>query len=157
MVIESDNDAKVHVQNRLCSEEKPFLTKPSTRLRNQRSKNSELELVGSHLSIVKHSDDDDDDDEFSLVNMPKYSRFYQQNQLAWTPLITPKFVINLFLICSLLFVPIGIILYFTSNNIYEFKYDYTDCIDLQSTKNLTCHSQLAKNYKYKCTCRVFFQ
>ena len=76
--------------------------------------------------------------------------------MAWTPLITPKFVINLFLICSLLFVPIGIILYFTSNNIYEFKYDYTDCIDLQSTKNLTCHSQLAKNYKYKCTCRVFF-
>lgn len=68
--------------------------------------------------------------------------------------MTPKFVINLFLICSLLFVPIGIILHYTSSNIYEFKYDYTDCLDLRS--NRTCNDVLTRSPDYECKCRIYF-
>ncbi len=70
-------------------------------------------------------------------------------------MLTPKFVINLFLICSIIFIPIGILLYYTSLNIYEFKYDYTDCFDFNHAIH-TCHSQLSKNISYKCKCRVYF-
>ncbi len=70
--------------------------------------------------------------------------------------MTPKFVINLFLISSFFFIPIGIILYFTSLNIHEFKHDYTDCNDTRHT-NESCDSQLIKNISYNCKCRIFFQ
>jgi hypothetical protein len=76
--------------------------------------------------------------------------------LAWKPLMTPKFVINLFLMCSLLFVPIGVVIQYTSNSIYEFKYDYTDCVDLNSKENQTCNEILIRNPDYDCKCRIYF-
>jgi len=36
----------------------------------------------------------------------------------------------------------------------EFKYDYTDCLDLNSV-NETCHNQLSANLDYACTCRIY--
>ena len=61
---------------------------------------------------------------FSLFEIYTYYQNYltHLNQLekAWKPMLTPKFVINLFLICSIVFVPVGILLYFTSNNVNLF-------------------------------------
>ncbi len=36
----------------------------------------------------------------------------------------------------------------------EFKYDYTDCLDLNSF-NETCHDQLSAKLDYQCTCRIY--
>ena len=36
----------------------------------------------------------------------------------------------------------------------EFKYDYTDCFDLNSV-NETCHNQLSAKLDYECTCRIY--
>lgn len=114
--------------------------------------NLTVSFNGSHLSIVQNFDNTT-----NYINKPNASAFTQQRQLAWRPLITPKFVINLFLVSSVIFIPIGILLYFTSNNIYEFKYDYTDCIDFTSLNNKTCHEQMILNEDYQCTCRIYFK
>ncbi|CAF0722003.1 unnamed protein product [Brachionus calyciflorus] len=92
---------------------------------------------------------------YTSSNRPQETDFYQQKLNAWKPLLTPKFVINLFLICSILFIPISIILFFTSNSIYEAKYDYTDCLDYNN-KSYTCHKQLLQNISYNCVCRIYF-
>lgn len=36
----------------------------------------------------------------------------------------------------------------------EFKYDYTDCLDLNSA-NETCHNRLSAKLDYECTCRIY--
>jgi hypothetical protein len=54
---------------------------------------------------------------YTYINKPRDSNISQQKLMAWTPMLTPKLVINLFAICSIIFLPIGIILYFNSDNV----------------------------------------
>jgi len=58
---------------------------------------------------------------------PKNSAFRQQRLKAWQPILTPKSVIPAFLIIGLIFVPLGIGLYITSENVKEITMDYTEC------------------------------
>lgn len=91
--------------------------------------------------------------DLSFINKPQNSKFQQQYLTAWTPLLTPKFVFFLFIVCSFVFIPIGIVLFISSNEIYEYHNDYTDCIDIK-TFNLTCHDQIVRNSSYSCKCRI---
>ncbi|KAG4097843.1 Lem3/Cdc50 [Neocallimastix lanati (nom. inval.)] len=60
-------------------------------------------------------------------NRPEDTPFKQQRLKAWQPLLTPINVIPLFLIIGIIFIPIGIGLYLSSESINEIILDYTNC------------------------------
>ncbi|KAJ8509689.1 hypothetical protein OPV22_000123 [Ensete ventricosum] len=60
---------------------------------------------------------------------PKYSKFTQQELPACKPILTPKWVISVFTLVGVIFVPIGIAALMASNSVVEIvdRYD-TECI-----------------------------
>lgn len=52
---------------------------------------------------------------------PENTAFKQQRLPAWQPILTAGTVLPAFFIIGLIFIPIGIGLYVTSNNIKEFE------------------------------------
>ncbi|ORX84228.1 Lem3/Cdc50 [Anaeromyces robustus] len=60
-------------------------------------------------------------------NRPADTAFKQQKLKSWQPLLTPKNVIPIFLIIGILFLPIGIALYLSSESVKEIVLDYTNC------------------------------
>lgn len=57
---------------------------------------------------------------------PYDNAFTQQKMAAWQPVLSPPWVIALFLIIFIIFVPIGIFILIASNNIQEIEIDYTN-------------------------------
>ncbi|CAL1541280.1 unnamed protein product [Lymnaea stagnalis] len=82
---------------------------------------------------------------------PKETKFKQQNLPAWQPILTASTVLPAFFAIGLAFIPLGVALLITSNNVKELTIDYTNCkmLDSDSTcaeffKNIsntgqTCH------------------
>ncbi|TPX33245.1 hypothetical protein SmJEL517_g03849 [Synchytrium microbalum] len=64
---------------------------------------------------------------------PANTAFKQQRLKAWQPVLTPKAVLPLFFIVGIIFVPIGIGLYVTSQKVNEVMFDYTDCSNAPAT------------------------
>jgi hypothetical protein len=62
------------------------------------------------------------------------SAFKQQRLPAWQPILTAGTVLPTFFILGVAFVPTGIGMLWFSDNVQEFKLDYTDCL---STVNKT--------------------
>jgi len=60
-------------------------------------------------------------------NRPADTAFKQQKLKSWQPLLTPKNVIPIFFIIGIIFVPIGIVLYLSSESVDEIILDYTNC------------------------------
>ncbi|KAL1204808.1 ALA-interacting subunit 3 [Cardamine amara subsp. amara] len=60
---------------------------------------------------------------------PKYSKFTQQELPACKPILTPGWVISTFLLVSVIFIPLGVISLFASQDVVEIvdRYD-NDCI-----------------------------
>jgi len=58
---------------------------------------------------------------------PKNSAFKQQRLKAWQPILTPKSVIPTFFVIGVVFIPLGIGLYITSQSVHEIIMDYTQC------------------------------
>ncbi|XP_065586997.1 cell cycle control protein 50A isoform X2 [Cyrtonyx montezumae] len=56
---------------------------------------------------------------------PDNTAFKQQRLPAWQPILTAGTVLPAFFIIGLIFIPIGIGIYVTSNNIREYEIDYT--------------------------------
>lgn len=58
-------------------------------------------------------------------NRPKYSRFTQQELPACKPILTPKWVISVFLLVGIVFIPIGVVSLLASRNVVEIvdRYD----------------------------------
>ncbi|KAM3268413.1 ALA-interacting subunit 1 [Capsicum chacoense] len=58
-------------------------------------------------------------------NRPKYSRFTQQELPACKPILTPKWVISVFLIVGIVFIPIGVVSLLASRDVVEIidRYD----------------------------------
>ncbi|KAG7511348.1 cell cycle control protein 50A-like [Solea senegalensis] len=85
---------------------------------------------------------------------PDNTAFKQQRLLAWQPILTAGTVLPAFFVIGIFFLPIGIGLFVTSNNIKEFEIDYTG-VDLDSP----CYS-CAKNFSWNsttpCVCTVDF-
>ncbi|KAG1936319.1 transmembrane protein 30Aa [Pimephales promelas] len=85
---------------------------------------------------------------------PDNTAFKQQRLPAWQPILTAGTVLPAFFMIGLIFIPIGIGLFVTSNNIKEFEIDYTG-VDMSSP----CYN-CAQNYSWNstsvCTCSVPF-
>lgn len=58
---------------------------------------------------------------------PENTAFKQQRLPAWQPILTAGTVLPAFFIIGLIFIPIGIGLYVTSNNIKEFEVTSVTC------------------------------
>ncbi|KAH6941222.1 hypothetical protein HPB50_015112 [Hyalomma asiaticum] len=81
---------------------------------------------------------------------PSSSAFKQQRLSAWQPILTAGTVLPTFFVIGLAFVPIGIGLLVSSNEVQEFQFDYTDC--KEKGKNVTCASVIQNDIKKTCVC-----
>ncbi|KAL2613457.1 hypothetical protein R1flu_025149 [Riccia fluitans] len=68
---------------------------------------------------------------------PKYSRFTQQELPACKPLLTPGWVIAIFMIVGVVFIPIGAVTLLASNGVVEIVQEYEN----QCTRNFTTREQ----------------
>ncbi|TSO25219.1 Collagen alpha-1(XII) chain [Bagarius yarrelli] len=83
---------------------------------------------------------------------PDNTAFKQQRLPAWQPVLTAVTVLPVFFIIGLLFIPIGIGLFVTSNTIKEFEIDYTGVE--QSSPCFICSQP--SSFKQPCKCTVPF-
>lgn len=81
---------------------------------------------------------------------PSSSAFKQQRLSAWQPILTAGTVLPTFFVIGLAFVPIGIGLLVSSNEVQEFQFDYTDC--KEKGRNVTCASVIENDIKKTCVC-----
>jgi len=86
---------------------------------------------------------------------PKNTAFTQQRLAAWRPTFSVQSVLPVFVIVSLAFIPLGVILLITSRSAVEYSYDYTDC-DSTEMPSIKCSSIRLDTTKMfeKCTCRI---
>lgn len=63
---------------------------------------------------------------------PPNTAFRQQRLKAWQPILTPKTVLPVFFIITIIFAPIGGLLLYASNQVQEITLDYTNCISASS-------------------------
>ncbi|XP_046877326.1 cell cycle control protein 50A-like [Hypomesus transpacificus] len=85
---------------------------------------------------------------------PDNTAFKQQRLPAWQPILTAGTVLPAFFVIGLIFIPIGIGLYVTSNNIKEFEIDYTG-VDM-SSPCFNCSQSFSWNTSRPCTCVLPF-
>lgn len=85
---------------------------------------------------------------------PDNTAFKQQRLPAWQPILTAGTVLPAFFAIGVIFIPIGIGLYVTSNNIREFEIDYTG-IDA-SSPCFNCSQSYSWNNTTPCTCSLSF-
>ncbi|KAG7460640.1 hypothetical protein MATL_G00200850 [Megalops atlanticus] len=83
---------------------------------------------------------------------PDNTAFKQQRLPAWQPVLTAGTVLPAFFVIGFLFIPIGIGLYVTSNNIKEFEIDYTG--DNVMSPCFNCSQSYSWNST--CTCAMSF-
>jgi hypothetical protein len=57
---------------------------------------------------------------------PKYTKFTQQELPACKPLLTPKWVITIFMVVGIIFIPIGAVTLLASNKVVEIVHRYDD-------------------------------
>uniref|UniRef100_A0A8B9L260 Cell cycle control protein n=1 Tax=Astyanax mexicanus TaxID=7994 RepID=A0A8B9L260_ASTMX len=88
----------------------------------------------------------------SKSKKPDNTAFKQQRLPAWQPILTAGTVLPAFFVIGLIFIPIGIGLFVTSNNIREFEIDYTG-VDTNSPCNRCSQTY---SWNISCTCSVPF-
>jgi len=84
---------------------------------------------------------------------PTDSDFKQQRLPAWQPILTAGSVLPLFFVIGVAFVSIGVGVFYFSNQVVEYSFDYTDCNSTQGD-NKTC-AELTKDKKIEdrtCKC-----
>lgn len=84
---------------------------------------------------------------------PSNSAFKQQKLPAWQPILTAGTVLPTFFIIGLAFIPVGIGLLVSSNQVQEKQYEYTLCTS-SSNNSVTCDSLLSEGVQ-NCTCEIF--
>nr|XP_018672927.1 cell cycle control protein 50A [Ciona intestinalis] len=86
---------------------------------------------------------------------PDNTAFKQQRLPAWQPILTPKSVLPTFFIISFIFIPIGAVLFTTSDGVREDFVDYTHCTN-SLVPNETCASLRENRTRMNepCTCVV---
>ncbi|XP_028858384.1 cell cycle control protein 50A-like [Denticeps clupeoides] len=85
---------------------------------------------------------------------PDNTAFKQQRLPAWQPILTAGTVLPAFFAIGLIFIPIGIGLYVTSNNIKEFEIDYTGTDT--SSPCFSCYQNFSWNSTLPCKCSLPF-
>ncbi|XP_064599677.1 cell cycle control protein 50A-like [Liolophura sinensis] len=93
-------------------------------------------------------------DEKSKSKKPRETRFKQQKLPAWQPILTASTVLPAFFAIGIAFIPLGVALLVTSNNIKEVTADYTFC--KEKGTNVSCADVLKSFNKTgaSCTCEV---
>ena len=71
---------------------------------------------------------------------------------AWQPILTAGSVLPLFFVVGVAFISIGVGLWFTSQKVKEFQYDYTDCKPVGV--NETCASRIENKPIENCVCEI---
>ncbi|CAO2833131.1 unnamed protein product [Amaranthus hypochondriacus] len=80
-------------------------------------------FVGDHMEVDSVSPSK------KSSKKPKYSRFTQQELPAYKPILTPVWVISMFITVGIIFIPIGLVSLSASENVVEVVREYeTDCI-----------------------------
>ncbi|XP_043573319.1 cell cycle control protein 50B [Chiloscyllium plagiosum] len=90
-------------------------------------------------------------DEAVLKNKPDNTAFTQQRLPAWQPFLSAGYVLPTFFLLGLVFIAIGLGLYFTSNNVIEIELEYTG-----RSPNSSCH-HCTKNDTKDCKCNIEFK
>ncbi|XP_015252410.1 PREDICTED: cell cycle control protein 50A-like [Cyprinodon variegatus] len=85
---------------------------------------------------------------------PDNTAFKQQRLPAWQPILTAGNVLPAFFVIGLIFIPIGIGLYVTSNNIREIEIDYTGSESGSPCND--CSTNFTWNTTTPCICTVNF-
>ncbi|XP_023512214.1 ALA-interacting subunit 3-like [Cucurbita pepo subsp. pepo] len=99
---------------------------------------------------------------------PKYSRFTQQELPACKPILTPRWVISVFMLVSIIFVPIGVASLFASRDVVEIIDRYeTECVPerfrndkvgfIQSTAIKICRRNITVPKRMKQPIYVYYQ
>ncbi|KAG1656456.1 Cell cycle control protein 50A [Nymphon striatum] len=91
-------------------------------------------------------------DEQIKSKKPSDSAFKQQKLPAWQPILTAGTVLPAFFVIGIAFIPIGIGLLVSSNEVKEYVHDYTYCN--KSGTNITCSDIIANNISSACECKV---
>ncbi|CAN7001798.1 hypothetical protein IGI04_020578 [Brassica rapa subsp. trilocularis] len=78
----------------------------------------------------------------SKSKRPKYSKFTQQELPACKPILTPGWVILTFLVISVIFIPLGVVSLFASQDVVEIvdRYD-NDCVPTPARANKVAYIQ----------------
>ncbi|XP_046373470.1 cell cycle control protein 50A-like isoform X3 [Haliotis rufescens] len=88
---------------------------------------------------------------------PKDTKFKQQKLPAWQPILTANTVLPAFFAIGIAFIPLGVALLVTSDNIKEYVLDYTHCNN-SNMPNQTCSDFLSDpnttTYHMTCTCKA---
>ncbi|XP_067867103.1 cell cycle control protein 50B [Heterodontus francisci] len=84
-------------------------------------------------------------------NKPDNTAFTQQRLPAWQPFLSAGYVLPTFFLLGLIFIAIGLGLYFTSNSVIEIELDYTG-----NVPNSSCH-HCTKNATKNCKCTIQFK
>lgn len=102
---------------------------------------------------------DDDDDEFINVTAAKNTRtksrkppntaFRQQRLKAWQPILTPKLVIPLLLLVTIIFAPLGIVITRTQYNVEIIQIDYSQCDTLANGEDYRTVPKSKVYYHFK--------
>uniref|UniRef100_A0A1J3IFT5 ALA-interacting subunit n=1 Tax=Noccaea caerulescens TaxID=107243 RepID=A0A1J3IFT5_NOCCA len=99
---------------------------------------------------------------------PKYSKFTQQELPACKPILTPGWVILTFLVISVIFIPLGVVSLFASQDVVEIvdRYD-NDCIPaparankvayIQGTGDKSCNRRIIVPKRMKQPIYVYYQ
>lgn len=82
------------------------------------------------------------EEESNQSKRPTDTAFKQQKLPAWQPILTAGSVLPLFFVIGVAFVSIGVGLWFSSQKVKEFEYDYTDCQPADAVANETCASRI---------------
>ncbi|KAH9738567.1 ALA-interacting subunit [Citrus sinensis] len=105
----------------------------------------------------------------SKTKKPQYSKFTQQELSACKPILTPGYVIGIFIIVGVIFIPVGIISLFASENVVEIvdRYDegcippnYSDdmlAYIQNSDTNKTCTRSLKATKLMKSPVYIYYQ
>ncbi|CAH1787960.1 unnamed protein product, partial [Owenia fusiformis] len=98
-------------------------------------------------------------DEKTKSKRPKDTKFKQQKLPAWQPILTAGTVLPAFFAIGIAFIPLGVALLITANNVQEKIVEYTtdNCVSL-SNPTETCAKFLENkdNVGQMCNCRVTF-
>ncbi|CAK8695113.1 unnamed protein product [Clavelina lepadiformis] len=90
-----------------------------------------------------------------MSRKPENTAFKQQRIPAWHPLLTAKSVFPTFLVVSVAFIPIGVVLLVNSQNIIEIMHDYTDCTSVEDNSVLCSSVRLNQSrMEETCTCQI---
>lgn len=97
----------------------------------------------------------------SCCKKSKLSSFQQQRLKAWHPILTAKTVFPIFFTIGALFIPVGILLLITSNNVFEMVIEYTHCKDRSSSNSVECSEMVRRPEFFRtynfCFCDVSFE